>query len=215
MVPSVDLQTETIDGQRFYLTPSGNKYPSVTTALSHLNKKQIAEWRQRVGEEQAQKISSSASSRGTKLHKVCEDYVLNKPEFLTENIVINQMFAPIKNYLDQHCDIIYGVETALYSDTLRLAGRCDLICRLHGMPCIVDFKTASKPKEEKWIQNYFMQTAAYSQMVYERYKIVAKWVCILISTEHDGLQVFYRQTSDYYGHLIDYLDRNRVDIWGN
>ena len=215
LLNNTDLITENVDGKRYYLTPEGNKYPSITTALSHMNKDAIIKWRQRVGEEQANKISNAASSRGTKIHLIAEKYVLNDPDYLKNvNPIQADIFKPIKDYLDEHCDLIYGTEIALYSNTLQLAGRCDLICRLHGLPCIVDFKTASKPKEEKWIQNYFMQCAAYSQMVYERHKVLARWICVLIATEHDGLQVFYKPTSDYYGKLVTYLDENRVAIYG-
>jgi hypothetical protein len=214
-VKDIPLTTEQIDGKRYYLTPEGNKYPSITTALSHMSKDAILKWRKRVGEEQANKISNAASSRGTKVHLIAEKYVLNDPDYLKDvNPVHADMFKPIKDYLDEHCDLVYGTEVGMYSDTLRLAGRCDLICRLDGKPCIVDFKTASKPKEEKWISNYFMQCAAYSQMAYERHGIMAKRICILIATEHDGLQVFYKRTSEYYGDLVSYLDNNRVAIYG-
>jgi len=146
---------------------------------------------------------------------IAEKYVLNDPDYLKDcNPIHADMFKPIKDYLDQHCDLVYGTEVGMYSDTLRLAGRCDLICRLHGLPCIVDFKTATKPKEEAWIKNYFMQCAAYSQMAYERHQIMAKRICILIATEHDGLQVFYKRTSEHYGDLVSYLDNNRVAIYG-
>lgn len=212
LVNDIQLVTEQVEGKRYYITPKGNRYQSITTALSHMSKYAILKWRKRVGEEQANKISSAASSRGTKVHLIAEKYVLNDPDYLKDvNPIHADIFKPIKDYLDENCDLIYGTEVGMYSDTLRLAGRCDLICRLHGLPCIVDFKTASKPKEEKWIDNYFMQCAAYSQMAYERHGILCKWICVLIATEHDGLQVFYKSTLPYHKMLVDYLKNTNFD----
>ena len=171
-----------------------------------MNADKIVEWRKRVGEDQANKISTAASSRGTKLHKICEDYVVgNQLELSPFNKL---MFDPIKNYLDKYLDLVYGVELGLYSNTLQLAGRCDLVGRLHGMPCIIDFKTSSKPKKEQWILNYFYQTTAYAQMVSERYNLLCKWVCILIVTEEGDLQTFYHPVKRYYQNLVQFLARD-------
>ena len=78
------LQQLNENGVRHYLTPEGNKYPSITTVLSEYNRKAIQDWRHRVGAEEAGRISGKASTRGTKLHKACEDYINNsEPEFHT------------------------------------------------------------------------------------------------------------------------------------
>ena len=71
------LQQINENGIRHYMTPEGNKYPSITTVLSEYSRKGIYEWRQRVGDEAANRISGKASTRGTKLHKACEDYINN------------------------------------------------------------------------------------------------------------------------------------------
>lgn len=206
LLPEIKLETINDQGKRYYITPEGNKYRSVTTALSSINAKQIAEWRAKVGEEQATKISTAASTRGTKLHKICEDYVIGNE--LKISPIQMMMFEPIKNYLDEHLDLVYGVELALYSNTLQLAGRCDLVGRLHGLPCVIDFKTSSRPKKEQWITNYFYQTTAYAQMVSERYNLLCKWLCILIVTPEGDLQVYYRPVKDYYKGLVTFLARD-------
>jgi len=206
LFPEIKLETTYIDGKRFYTTPEGNLYRSVTTALSQINADKIRLWREKVGEEQANKISTASSTRGTKFHKLCEDYILGKE--LKSDIQSRLMFDPVKNYLDQYVDVIYGVETGLYSDKLRLAGRCDLVARLHGLPCIIDFKTSTKPKKEEWIKNYFFQTTAYAQMVAERYNLLCKWVCILIASQEGDLQVFYRPVKLYYKELVDFIEKN-------
>lgn len=206
LIESIKLVSEQVDGRRYYTTPEGNKYRSITTALSNYNKQYIIEWRNRVGEQEANRISRAATARGTKIHKICERYVLNDSNYLEgTNIIQQQMFLPIKEYLDSYCDLVYGSEVSMYSDKLQLAGTCDLVARVHGLPCIVDFKTASKPKKQENINNYFMQAAAYAAMAYERHNIICSWVLILIATEHEGLQAFYKQTKPYYKMLREYL----------
>ena len=202
----IKLETSYVDGKRYYTTPEGSKYRSVTTALSSMGADKIAEWRKRVGNEEANRISTRSSNRGTKLHKLCEDFVLGNNLELNVNQLVT--FNPIKEYLEKYMDVVYGVELGLYSNTLQLAGRCDLVGRLHGLPCIIDFKTASKPKKEEWITNYFYQTTAYAQMVTERYQMLVKWVCILIVTEDGELQVFYRPVKNYYKPLLQFLQQN-------
>ena len=197
LLPDSAIEAEYIDGKRYYNTPDGNKYPSVTTILSQLNAKSIAEWRARVGEEEAKKISTKAATRGTKIHSIAESFVLNKG--IPSNIMPSHanMFAPMKAFLEKNVDTVYGSEIGLYSDRLRLAGKCDLICNMLGLPTIVDFKTASKLKEESYIKNYFLQATAYALMTRERHKLPIEAFCILISTEHDGLQVFYKNIVEY------------------
>lgn len=205
LLPDVQLEAEMIDGKRYYLTPSGNKYPSVTTVLSQLTAPGIAEWRARVGEEEANRISSKAAARGTKIHSIAENYVLNKT--YTKGVMPHHLeqFAPIRKFLDQHLQAVYGSETALYSDRLRVAGRCDLICRMNDIPTIVDFKTARKPKEEHYIRNYFLQATMYALMVKELHHLPVESICILIATEHDGLQVFHKPVMQYRDDLLNYL----------
>lgn len=205
LLPEIELVAEMIEGKRYYLTPEGNKYPSVTTILSQLNAKGIAEWRARVGEEEANRISTQAASRGTKIHSIAENYVLGKP--MPSSVMPShlEMFKPLKKYLDNHLQCVYGSEIALYSDRLKLAGRCDLVARIGGIPTIVDFKTARKPKEEQYILNYFLQATTYAAMVKERHQLPVKALAILIMTEHDGLQVFHRPINQFIDPLLDYL----------
>lgn len=206
LFPEIKLEASYVDGKRYYTTPEGHKYRSMTTALSSMGADKIAEWRKRVGNEEANRISTRSSNRGTKLHKLCEDYVLGKQLDLEVSQLVT--FNPIKEYLEKYMDVVYGVELGLYSNTLQLAGRCDLVGRLHGLPCIIDFKTASKPKKEEWITNYFFQTTGYAQMVTERYQMLVKWVCILIVTDDGELQVFYRPVKKYYKDLVKFLQQN-------
>lgn len=171
-----------------------------------MNESKIKEWRASVGDLEADRIARQASSRGTRIHKMLENYILKEDDPYKNAVPINiEMFNQIKNYIDSHVDIIYGSELQLYSDKFKLAGTTDLFCRMHGINAIVDFKTATKHKKEEWIENYFLQSAAYAVMVYERYNIYVPNFCILIATENDGLQFFWKQTNQYVEKLKNFL----------
>ena len=114
-----DLELKTINenGKRYYVTPTGEKYPSVTTVLSNYKKEALFKWRKRVGEKEANKISTQASRRGTKVHKLCEDYLNNElsfDEYTPDNVV---MFKSIQPILDE-IELVYGQERALFSNHL-------------------------------------------------------------------------------------------------
>lgn len=196
--PGHDLPTETIDGKRHYITPEGNRYPSVTTVLSTMNADAITKWRESVGEEQAKRVSQQASTRGTAVHLLAEKYLRNEDDYLKGAMPSNvASFKQIRAYLDEWCDHVYANEIALYSDELKTAGRCDMIGRIHGIRTIGDFKTAKKAKKEEWIQNYFYQCTAYALMLKERENIWCPQICVMIATDDDGLQVFLKNTSEY------------------
>ena len=151
-----NLNTLTLNGSRFYKTPEGNMYPSVTSVTGLYNKKELMEWRNRVGEAEANRISSKASSRGTKVHKICEDYLnnnLNLDNCMPDSVA---MFNSIRPTIDKYIDNIHGIESPLYSDHLKVAGRVDCIAEFDGKLSIVDFKTANRQKFEDKIANYFM-----------------------------------------------------------
>ena len=205
-----DLTAETTDSGRLYTTPEGNKYKSITTVLSNYNKQYIMEWRKAVGEEQANKISSKAANRGTKVHKICEDYLNNEiPELKMQMMMpdLKELFFKIKPYIDDNVGKIYSQEQALYSDKYRIAGRVDLIAEWNGKLSVIDFKTSTKQKDEEDIQNYFMQCTAYAMMFAERTGMWIDDIVVLIATEEGSAQIFERQIHDYRQPLIEYIDK--------
>jgi hypothetical protein len=118
-----ELESETTTEGRVYKTPGGKLYPSITTVLSAYNKKAIYEWRQRVGEEVANKISSKASGRGTRLHNAVEKYLLNEMSDMKMQSMMpdaKELFITIRPHLDKHVNNIYGIEQPLYSDQLKV-----------------------------------------------------------------------------------------------
>lgn len=205
-----DLNAETTESGRLYTTPTGEKYKSITTVLSNYNKQGILEWRQAVGEEQANKISRKAANRGTKIHKICEDYINNETtDFKLQLLMpdLKELFFKIKPIIDQNVDNIYAQEQALYSHKLKVAGRVDLIAEWNGRIAIIDFKTSTKQKDEENIQNYFMQCTAYALMFHE---ITGMWIddiVVLIATEEGDAQVFERQVDVYRQPLMEMIHK--------
>ena len=202
-----DLETETINGKRFYKTPEGLLYPSVTTITSQHGKDKILEWRRRVGEEEANRISTKASNRGTKVHKICENYLNNEEDFARKTMPDSvAMFKSLQPLLDEHVNNIHALEIPLYSHHLRVAGRVDCIAEYDGKLSIIDFKTSGKLKEESWIKGYFMQCSAYAVMYEERTGIPVSQIVIMIAVDSEHPQVFIKKRNDYIKDFISYRE---------
>jgi hypothetical protein len=209
-----DLETETINGKRFYKTPEGLLYPSVTTITSQHGKDKIIEWRKRVGEEEANRISTRASNRGTKVHKICENYLNNEEDYARTNPAhIHKtmpdsiaMFKSLQPLLDEHVNNIHALEIPLYSHHLKVAGRVDCIAEYDGKLSIIDFKTSGKLKEESWIKGYFMQCSAYAVMYEERTGIPVSQIVIMIAVDSEHPQVFIKKRNDYIKDFISYRE---------
>jgi CRISPR/Cas system-associated exonuclease Cas4 (RecB family) len=201
------LPTKEIDGKRHYLLPNGQYVPSVTTVLGHFKKKQIQEWRNRVGHEEANKISNRASTRGTKFHTLMEKYLSNESvtSIITENTMptIKESFHMMKKEVDEHIDNIHYIEVPLYSTSMRMAGRTDIIAEYDGKLSVIDFKTSSREKKEKHIQDYFLQSSAYALMYEELFGREIEKIVIMMAS--DGLpepQIFIKNTIDYHEPLL-------------
>lgn len=200
-----EIEAVTTETGRVYKVPGDKEYPSITTVLSINSKDSIEKWRKRVGEEEANRISHIASERGTRVHEMCEDYLFNryaegKPVPDVSNDRSN--FLKIKRVLDANVGTVYALEVPLYSDTLQVAGRTDLIADWGNSVAVIDFKTATKPKEEKWIQNYFQQATAYTKMWHERVGWEINKFVIVIAVDNHPAQVFIGYPEDYYDDLL-------------
>jgi len=198
------LVSEEVNGERYYLSPKGNKLPSVTTVLGYFKKAQIVEWRNRVGAKEANSIANRAATRGTKFHAMMERYLKNEHDILFKNVMpdMKQAFNDIKSTIDL-IDNIHYIESPLYSETLGIAGRTDVIAEYSGTPSIIDFKTSQKLKKEEWIDNYFEQGTAYSLMYEELTSFKIEQIVVIISVS--GMsepQVFVKNRKDYIDSLI-------------
>lgn len=198
------LQQVNENGVRFYVTPEGNKYPSITTVLSEYNRKFIYEWRQRVGEEEANRISKQASTRGTRIHTLCEAYLKNiEPEFKTP--LDKEMFDRFKPVLNR-INNVHIQETRMYSDHLRIAGTVDCIGEFDGVLSVIDFKTSKRLKYKESIENYFMQASGYAIMFEERFGIPVAKTVVAIAVEDQEPQVFLEKRDNYVKGLLHYRD---------
>ena len=198
----IELNTINENGKRLYVTPDGEKYPSVTTVLSDYKKDAIIQWRKRVGEQQANKISTQASRRGTKVHKLCEDYLNNESTFKDYTSDNVEMFKSIQPTLNE-IEIVYAQERTLYSHHLKTAGRVDCVGKFRGKPHIIDFKTSNKPKKWEWIDNYFMQGSAYSVMWEEMTGVPIPYIAIIIAVADDSPQVFVENRDTWINKFIE------------
>lgn len=200
-----DIPTQTVDGSRRYCV-NDKLLPSVTTVTSYKNRHSINEWRQRVGEEVANKISQFASTNGTKFHKLVEDYINNVDvEYdIDKYEVALKLFNQFKALLDDVNNIHY-LESALYSEQLGIAGRVDCIAEYNGKLSIIDFKSSSKPKYESQIQNYFVQETGYAMMYEEMTGRKVEQIVTLISCHSGETQVFVKNPADYVDTLKQYI----------
>lgn len=198
------------EGTRYYVTPEGNKYPSVTTVLAEYNRKEIFEWRRRVGEETANKISRTASTRGTAFHKVCETYLNNETVSLKTPIEVERFvnFKPVLERVNR----IHAQELRMYSNHLRMAGTVDCVAEFDGKLAIIDFKTSSKVKDKGNIENYFMQCSAYSIMFEEIFKIPVSKTVVLIAVDEQQPQIFIEKRDNYVEKLIYYRDLYETNL---
>ena len=201
-----ELKTETINKKRYYVTPEGNKYPSITTVLSIRKKEGLLEWRKRVGNDVANYISRTAASRGTKVHHMCEDYLNNNLEKFVEHkkdFLPWCLFTQLRGFLDLHVNEIYAQEAGLYSDKYKVGGRVDCIAEWKGKLSIIDFKTSTKSRTDEWNEDYYIQGSAYAEMFEERTGIEINQVVILVVTVDGTVQEFRRDKKDYLIMLED------------
>ena len=204
-----NLKTENVNGKRLYVTPTGQKFPSVTTVLSVNSKKAIMEWRKRVGEEEANRVSSFAASRGTRVHTMVERYLDNRDDYLEKsNPLTKANFARIQKVLDERLTKVILQEAPLFSEHLGLAGRVDCVGVFDDKISIIDFKTSAKPKKHDWVHNYFMQECAYAIAFEERTGVpVSQLVTIIVNDVDDEPQVFIEKRDNWVHPLFDTIDR--------
>lgn len=194
-----NVETFQHNGMRVYSIPNVAEYPSVTTALKHLNEAGIKKWRDRVGEEEAAKVSEKASVRGNLIHEMCELYLKNEHFRLkTQDKFLSQRYTydtirPILNRIDN----IHLIEHCLYSDELRLAGRVDCIAEYMGSLAVIDFKTSKKIKKEEHIRHYFIQETIYAVMYEELTGQKIENIVTIIANDLGQPQVFVKKPDDY------------------
>jgi genome maintenance exonuclease 1 len=201
-----NLDTETVNDKRYYVTPSGQRLPSVTTVLGAMKKKEIMAWRRRVGEVEANRVSKLATGRGNRVHTLAEKYLLNETiEWKKEMPDAIEMFQSIVPHFDKINNIHY-MEQALWSEKIGLAGRVDLIAEWEGKLSVIDFKTSKRIKTEDKIQDYFAQCVAYAMMYEERVGAPIDQIVVLMAVENEQPLIFVKETKDYVDTLYEHIE---------
>ena len=202
----VELTKKEKNGIRLYNLPSGDWVPSITSVTSFYNRQIFADWRKRVGVEEANRITKKATSRGTDFHAATELYMLNKEiDWDGFKPLTKFMFHHAKPYLDK-INNVHAIERTLYSEYLGLAGRVDCIAEYEGELAVIDFKTSEKIKPEKWLENYFVQEMFYASAYYEMTGIpVTKLITIMVTPGGDVKVFDKRNKGDYIKLLVRYI----------
>lgn len=207
------LQRETIDGVRFYKIPGKEnikRLVSITSVTSHKNRQIFIDWRKKVGDAKADKITKQATSRGTDMHSLVENYLLNIPELPEVQPISNYLFKIARKDLDK-INNIHAIEDSLYSEVLGIAGTVDCIAEYDGELAVIDFKTSKKPKPVEWIEHYFVQCMAYGCMLYELTGISVKKLVIIMACENGECEVYEEYDKGKYIKLLVEYIREFVD----
>jgi len=213
------LEREHIDGVRYYKIPDEEelvKMVSITSVTSHFNKEIFVNWRKRVGNEEADRVTKAATGRGTDMHTLTEHYLKN--EDLPEVRPISDFLFKIAKGKLNKIDNIYALEGPLYSKELGVAGTVDCIAEYDGELAIIDFKTSKKPKPRNWIEHYFVQCMAYGCMLYEMKGISVKKLVIIMACENGECVIYEeRDKAKYIKLLGEYINKfvnDKLELYG-
>ena len=179
VVPKFDyasMSRQSINGKRFYSTPTGEKLPSVTTILSATMPQEkldgLQKWRDAVGHQKAQTITTEAAGVGTVMHKLLEEHTLGLSKQPGTNMVQKIAYPMAQKIINEgliHLNELWGVEIPLYFPGL-YAGSTDGAGLWKGNEAIFDYKQTNKPKKDEYVEDYKMQLTAYALAHNEVYK---------------------------------------------
>lgn len=203
-------------GPRLYQTPDGARVPSVTTILGQTGDKSgLIEWRKRVGDEEANRISKESAGLGTLVHKHVENYILGEARPTGNNLVHEMARDMADRIIDRglsRVTEVWGMEASLYYPGL-YAGTTDLVGEYDGVPSIMDHKTAKKIKKREWIEDYFVQTCAYALAHNAVYGTAIRQGVIFMADREGGYETFIIGDSEF-DHYCE-LWTQRVDEFYN
>ena len=205
--PYQEIKRKQVDGKRLYATESG-PLPSVTTILDKTKPREkreaLANWKKRVGDKEAQRIVTEAANVGTVMHNILEYWVKNEDYDPGNNVVHRQakaMAQVVKEHVQPNLNEVWGSEVNLYYPGL-YAGTTDLLGVWKGQPAIMDFKQTNKPKKREWIEDYFLQGAAYGLAHNALYETDIKSIAIFMCSRDCQWQLF-EVKADEFQHWAD------------
>ena len=200
-------------GSRYYTREGSElRYPSVTSVTGLKNAHFIRQWRERVGEEEANRVSKRAIGIGNTVHNLMENYLQGElPEGLMP--IHQEPFEHLKDFADKSINNVRAIEGQMFSDHLSVAGTSDVVCEVDGVMSIVDWKTSGKKKSKSQITNYFCQAAAYAVMFEEHTKIPVSQLVIAIACGTGEFQLFQEKRDDWIQEFKN-LRSQYKDIYG-
>ena len=206
-----------IHGQRHYDVGENEKLPSVTTILSATQpeekKRKLSEWEQKVGKNEAERIRDKSAERGTIMHRILEGYLTGHRHADLSDLGSQAGLMAKKIWeedLRDNMDEVWGTEVTVYYPGL-YAGATDLVGIYNGAQIIGDFKQTNKPKRREWIQDYFLQLAAYGMAHNYVYKTVINSGVILMCSPDLVFQRFFVTPKEYQVLQWEWL--KRVDLY--
>jgi ATP-dependent exoDNAse (exonuclease V) beta subunit len=205
-----DMSVDTLSTGRTYHTPDGS-YPSLTTILGKTaNNPWLEQWKQRVGEEEAARISKEATDRGTLIHSFAERHFNGDSiweELRTQPLDVRQMSRDLITLVSTGVEEVWGQEQVLWSNKYKYAGRTDMVGIWKGKPAIIDFKTSKKPKQSTQIRDYFIQCCGYAVAHNEMYGTGIKDIVVVITVDGKDPQLFEKTAPPF----LYELQNRRVD----
>lgn len=196
--------------KRVYLTPDGERLPSVTTILSatkdmtHLN-----EWKNRVGHAKAQQITTEAAGVGTAMHANLERFVIGEqrqPGANPVHVQANQMANVIIEQGLSNVNEIWAMEQSLYFPGL-YSGTTDLVGMYQGEPVVIDYKQTNKPKKAEWVEDYYMQLVAYILAHNEVYSTKIRRGIVFMCSRAFEYQQFEVKGTDFDHYQTQWLNK--------
>ena len=200
-----------IEGNRHY-DVSNEILPSVTTILqatqSEEKKASLARWKSKVGENEAERVKNEAAARGTAMHKFLEYYVQNQKllDLTDEGREASSMGQAIIDNSFKEIEEVWGSEVTLFYPGL-YAGQTDLCGIYTGRESIIDFKQTNKPKRREWIEDYFIQLAAYAMAHDVIYGTCVDQGVILMCSKDGFFQKFTSTGKEFTGYKHKFLSK--------
>jgi len=192
------LKVDQVAGKRYYITPEGVKYPSITTVLGHQEKPWLTNWRNILGDKKADKEIQRTATRGEEIHKLIEKYLNNETDF-TKGVKLEyiQGFNQVKFHLN-HINNIRTQEQNLYSKQLGVAGRVDCIGEYKGVLSVIDFKTSNNNKDEQMTNDFFLQCTGYAIMWHEQTNDPVENIVVIMTIERGVVPLVFVKNIDKY-----------------
>lgn len=207
------LTRTVIDGIRYYKIENIEEvrtFVSVTSITSNYSKEKIAVWRKKIGEDEANRITKSATTLGTQYHAIVEAY-FNNQELPNKSDLAKFLFKNAREDLNR-IGKIHTIEQPLYSPSWELAGTPDMIAEFDGILSVIDHKTSEKPKKIEWIEGYFVQCFAYALMYAELFGNMPKQLVIIMSCKNGEVEIYIEKDLKKYVKILrQYINKFIAD----